>query len=177
MSSSSKADKRLLIASAIILTMTCIVAIIVLSSRIDNAGSTPPPTTTRPATTTGDAIAADLTRLPQAAPLAGELAEKIDTIEVLIKECPDYTTERRSQIGQHIAWLRQPSTLPEQMIIALGGNATEGLLRGLVTYTLSDWGLKDQIESSCLMPIGQQINVLLIAAGGEAIPAFEGVAE
>jgi len=177
MSSSSKADKRLLIASAIILAMTCIVAIIVLQSRGDSAGSTQSATATRQANTTGDAIAADLTRLPQATPLAGELAEKIDTIEALIKECPDYTNERRGQIEQHIAWLRQPSTLPEQMIIALGGNATEGLLRGLATYTLSDWGLKDQVESSCLMPIGKQINVLLVASGGEAIPAFEGVAE
>ena len=177
MSSSTKSDKRLLGISVIIFLITCIGAIIVLQTRMDVPGSPQPPTAMQQTNTTGNAIAVDLTQLPQATPLAGELAEKINAIETLIKECPDYTDERRGQIAQHIAWLRQPATLPEQMIIALGGNATEVLLRGLGTYTLSDWGLKDRLETSCLMPIGQQINVLLIEAGGEAIPAFDGVAE
>jgi hypothetical protein len=175
-SSPSKADKRLLIASVIIFVATCIGAVIVLQSRTGISSSTPP-TATSQANTTGSAIASDLTQLPQATPLAGELAEKIDAIEALIKDCPDYTNERRAQIAQHIAWLREPATLPEEMIIALGGNANEGLLRGLGTFTLSDWGLKDQPPDSCLLPIGQQINALIVAAGGEAIPAFEGVAE
>jgi hypothetical protein len=177
MSSSSKADKRLLFASIAIFFMTCVGAIIVLQSRMDITGSNPPATATYQTRDAADAILADLTQLPNATPLAGELAEKITAIETFIKDCPDYTNERRVQIAQHIAWLREPATLPQEMIIALGGNATEGLLRGLATYTLSDWGLKDRVESSCLLPIGQQLNALLVEAGGQAIPAFEGVAE
>ena len=146
-------------------------------SSFDVTGSTPPATATFQIDDTRDKIAADLTQLPQAATLSGELAEKIDALEALIKDCPDYTSERRTQIAQHIAWLREPSTLPQQMIIALEGNHTLGLLRGLATYTLSDWALKERSEDSCLMPIGQQINTLLVAEGGEAIPTFEGVAE
>jgi len=177
MSSSSKADKRLLIASVVIFLMTCVGAIFVLQSRMDVTGYNPPATATVQTNDKADAILADLTQLPNATPLTGALAEKINTIEALIKDCPDYTNERRVQIALHIAWLRDPATLPQEMIIALGGNATEGLLRGLATYTLSDWGLKDRVESSCLLPIGQQLNMLLVEAGGEAIPAFEGVAE
>jgi len=176
MTSPKTAGKRLFAVSVIIFTLTCIGAVIVLRSRTagDNPQQQMP---TQQANVASSAIAADLTQLPRATPLAGELAAKIDDLEALMKACPDYTSERRSQIAQHIAWLRQPSTLPEKMIIALGGNETEGLLRGIATYTLSDWGLKDQAQTSCLLPIGHQVNTLLVTAGGEAIPAFEGVAE
>lgn len=177
-SSPSKADKRLLMASLIVFALTCIGSLLVLLSNRDKLGGrTTPPTATFETNEFVDSIMEDLTQLPQATPLTGELAEKINALDGLIKTCPDYTNERRAQVEQHLAWLRDPATLPEQMIIALGGKATEGLLRGIGTFTLSDWGLKERAPSSCLLPIGQQTNVLIIEQGGEAIPAFAGVEE
>jgi hypothetical protein len=169
--SSSSADKRLFIGSVIIFVLTCLAAFVVLRPRDDTPSALP--TGTQEPLVARETVAANLTQLPQATPLSGEMAIKVDALEALIAACPDYTETRRTQSQQHIAWLRQPALLSQEMIIAVGSNPTAGLLRGLGTYALSDWGLKDQAAESCLRPIGQQINVLLLEAGGEAIAAFE----
>ncbi|MCZ7542181.1 MAG: hypothetical protein M5R40_00960 [Anaerolineae bacterium] len=42
---------------------------------------------------------------------------------------------------QHIDWIIDPSTIPADIIIALGSNASGKLIFGMATYTSSEWRL------------------------------------
>jgi hypothetical protein len=54
------------------------------------------------------------------------------------------------------------------------GNETVGrLLLGMSTFTLQDWQLLERPAQSCLVPIGQALNVLLVATGQPVTAGFE----
>lgn len=117
-------------------------------------------------------IITNLTQLPQATPLAGEAADQLDALAALVEACEDYTPERRSQMQQHIAWLRAPAELPADIIIALGSNPPGKLIFGMATYTSIQWRLNDSPTESCLLPIGERLNSMLVAAGEPPFPDF-----
>jgi hypothetical protein len=117
-------------------------------------------------------IIANLTQLPQATPISGDSAVQVNQLRTLVQSCPDYTSERRSQMEQHLEWLETPALIPSQIIIALGPNPTGRLIFGMATYTSIQWNLVDNIPNSCLLPIGKLLNEMLIAAEEEPFPIF-----
>lgn len=170
-STPSKNDRRLLIFSIAVFVVVCIFAAKTFLPRVLPTSELPQSTgQPMPASS---AINANLTAMPNSAPLSGPLAEQVGQIQTMMDACPDYSTERRSQMQQHIDWMLNPATIPNDMIIALGDNPNGNLIRGMATYTLSDWGLKNQAADSCLLSIGKQLNTMLVAQGLPLLESFE----
>ena len=74
---------------------------------------------------------------------------------------------------QQINLIIDPAQLSPDLILALGPNPRGRLLYGLGSTTALRWRLDDQPADSCLIPIGQRINELLLAAGEAPLAAFE----
>jgi hypothetical protein len=167
----AQADKRLFIGSLIIFLISLVMVGVVVVNR-----QSPTTSFARPAQvkTLEPQVIANLTSIPQSAVLTGELAEQVNQIQMMLNDCPAYSTERREQMQQHIDWLLNPSQLPRDMILALGSNPTGKLIVGMATYTLSDWGLKGRPVESCLLTIGQQLNNMLSATGETPFAEFGG---
>lgn len=139
-----------------------VVAVVVVGAQLAGAPDAPTP----PAALTLDPqIRLNLTQLPQATPLTGEAAAELLALQRLVAACPDYAPERRSQMQQHLAWLQNPASIPPDMIIALGANPTGKLLYGMATYTSIQWRLNDRPAESCLVPIAEMLDTMLVAAG------------
>lgn len=96
----------------------------------------------------------------------------LDEIQTLLDACPDYGQERRSQMQQHIDWLRDPAAIPADILLAMGAEPIGGLLRGMATYTAVQWRLLNQPAESCLLPVGRLVNTLLAANGEPTESAF-----
>jgi|FLYN01.1.fsa_nt_gi hypothetical protein len=118
-------------------------------------------------------IIANLTRLPQATPLSGESASRVNELRTLVDACPDYSESRRNQMEQHIEWLLHPAQIPADIIIALGANPTGKLIYGMATYTSIQWRVNNRPADSCLLPIGNALNQMLMTAGEEPFPIFD----
>lgn len=134
---------------------------------------TPGPNTGQIVATMDPAIIANLTALPDAPPLSGEEAQAVQTIADAVTACPDYSTERRRQMEQHIFWLNQPSQIPPDIILALGPNPTGRLIYGMAIYTSTEWRLQERPNPSCLLDIGLQLNTLLVANDEPALTIYE----
>ncbi len=118
-------------------------------------------------------IIANLTRLPQATPLSGDSANQVNELRTLVEACPDYVAARRGQMEQHIEWLLNPAQIPGDIVIALGDNPTGKLIYGMATYTSIQWRVNNRPPNSCLLPIGNMLNEMLVAAGEEPFPIFD----
>jgi|GEM_PF-1034606 len=132
-----------------------------------------PPTATTQRMTLDPQIIDNMTRLPAATPLAGEAAESLLELWRMIEECDAYAPERRSQMEQHIQWLLNPSEIPQDLMIALGTNPANRLIFGMATFTSAQWRIDEQPADSCLLPIGQRINEMLVEIGEEPFEVFE----
>ena len=122
-------------------------------------------------------VVANLTELPQAAPLSGDEAAQLNDFRALVESCPDYEAARRSQMLQHIEWLLNPALVPQDIFIALGADPTGKLIVGMATYTSIQWSLEDRPTDSCLLPIGNMLNEMLVAAGEEPFDVFNNLQE
>jgi hypothetical protein len=118
-------------------------------------------------------IIANLTTIPDAAPLSGAAAAEVNELHTLVKACVDYSPERLTQMEQHIEWLLNPAKLSRDMILALGPNPTGRLIFGMASYTSTQWRLKGRPPDSCLLPIGRMLNTMLVAAGEEPMAIFD----
>lgn len=148
------------------LALILVMAYIALSNR------TIQPSDPQQAMTLQPEIRANLTALPRATPLTGEAANELNTLASLVTACADYHEARQAQMLQHIAWLIDPSGIPADLIPAFGANPQERLLFGMMTYTQIDWRSVNQSRESCLFTIGQRVNTMLVAAGGDSFPDF-----
>jgi hypothetical protein len=181
----SKSDKRMLAASIIIFLASCILVGLAINSRtapgrtldLDINGNPIdlPQGTLMPGVADADAIIKQLTAMPSAQPLTGPLADEVRALAQMVSNCKDYVPARRDQMNQHIAWLLQPNTLPKEVIIALGTNINGGLILGMATYTLAEWGQHSKAPDSCLLPIGKKLNDMLANNGQERMPQFDSV--
>lgn len=163
----SNADKRFFFVSVAIFVLISIFALYtVLRRNTPAAENTPPPTVIA-----GLGVAA--TQLPAPVPAAGDFTEQVQRIAKMVEACPDYGDERRTQMKLHIGWLLAPDTIPEFMKIPLGSNPTGRLIEGMATYTSSEWGLHNKAPNSCLLPIGRQLNAMLVANGTEPLSVFQ----
>ena len=172
-------DKRLLAASIIIFLASGVIALLAIQSRSQSPKQVLNPSTSLDSqpvagTPLAPEVITQLTAIPSAQPLTGPLADEVHGVAQMISNCSDYSNERRSQINQHIAWMLQPATLPRDVTIALGSNINGGLLVGMATYTLSDWGQHAKAPDSCLLTIGKKLNAMLEANGKERFTEFDG---
>lgn len=164
-SSDARRMQHGLITGLIVLAM----AVVIIALQL--AGSSSEPSTGQRITLEPQ-IVANLTQLPQATPLSGDSARQINELKALVETCPDYTPARRNQMEQHIAWLITPAQIPADIIIALGANPTGKLIFGMATYTSIQWNLINRPPDSCLLPIGDMLNEMLVAAGEDPFPIF-----
>ena len=118
-------------------------------------------------------VIANLTTMPQATPLAAEDAEKFLTLKAQIETCEDYDDKRREQMLQHIAWLIDPSTVPQDMTILLDTNPQASLIFGMAGFTSIQWRILDRPAESCLVDIGRDLNVLLEAYGRNPVTIYD----
>jgi hypothetical protein len=116
------------------------------------------------------AVVANFTNVPPA--VSGELYAQVGDIERMLAECPDYSDERRSQMEQHIAWLRDPSQIPNDLLLAFGAEPSGRLIFGMATYTLIEWSSREYAPTSCLLTIGQLLNEMLVAVGETPVEEF-----
>jgi hypothetical protein len=119
-------------------------------------------------------IVENLTRLPKATPLAGQAANDMAGLRALVDACPAYDDGRRKQMIDQINLIINPAQLPRELIIALGPNPHTRLLFAIGTVTANRWQLDNKPSDSCLIPIGNRINQLLVAAGEPPLPVFDG---
>ena len=141
--------------------------------------ATEPPSTSPTATLGGGEIdaVATVTAASQLPSLSPEEAAPYQAIEALIRNCDAFHPNRRRAVNQHLGWLQSPSQIPANLVTLYGDDVTSQLLFGAAYLVAVEWKLADQPADSCLIPIGQQFNTLLLAAGREAIPEFAEVAQ
>ncbi len=178
----SKSDKRMLAASVIILLAACVIVVLTINARtaprstvLDINGNPidKPQGTLMPGVANPADIIKQLTAMPSAPPLTGLLADDVHAVAQMVSNCNEYVQARRDQMNQHIAWLLQPNTIPKEVIIAVGTNINGGLILGMATYTIAEWGQHAKAPDSCLLPIGKKLNDMLVANGEERFPEFD----
>jgi hypothetical protein len=118
-------------------------------------------------------IIANLTRIPKAPPLTGIEAQALNDLKVQIDACDGYSDERRAQMEQHIRWLLNPSTIPSDILIAVGPNPIGRLTFGMAGYTSTEWRLQNRPANSCLVAIGRTLNEMLVAAGEPPLTIYD----
>lgn len=122
-------------------------------------------------------VRANMTNVPLATPLSGDDASPFTDFELQIVSCADYSTERRSQMLQHIEWLVDPSGIPPDIISAFGSNVQGTLLFGMANYTSIQWRILDRPADSCLVEIGQQLDIMLVAFDQEPLGIYDEVSQ
>jgi hypothetical protein len=106
-------------------------------------------------------VRANATNIPLATALSPADASEYVAFQRQIAACADYAPERRSQMLQHMDWLIDPSTIPQDAISAFGTNVQGTLVFGMAGYTSIQWRILDQPAASCLVAIGRQLDAML----------------
>jgi len=178
----TKTDKRWLAAGLVIFITSAVVAVLAINARlaprqtaVDLKGDIidAPVGTLVPGVVGANDLIKQMTAMPNAPPLTGPLADDVHAVSQMVSNCNDYVQARRDQMNQHIAWLLQPNKIPKEVILALGTNINGGLIAGMATYTLAEWGQHAKAADSCLLPIGKKLNEMLAANGEERFTQFD----
>jgi hypothetical protein len=156
------------ILAGIVLLMVLSTVVFVLLNNGDSSSSSQP----QPVMTLDPQTIINLTQLPQATPLSGADADTWNEFRAKVDACDAYSPERRRQMKQHIQWLIDPSDMPPDVIVAMGGNVTERLIFGMAGYTSAQWRLNNRPPDSCLVPIGRALNDMLVALGDSPIDIY-----
>lgn len=160
-----------------------IVAVVIWLSLTNQTAPPALPTTTPSAAPTQEELSfsmtmdptliANLTSIPQATPLSSEDAEQFLIFVNRIETCEDYSPERRFQMLQHIAWLVDIASIPEDMLPVFGKNPDSTLIFGMASYTSIQWKLLERPAESCLIDIGRDLNLLLEGVGREPLTIYD----
>lgn len=118
-------------------------------------------------------VIANLTSIPNAPPLTEIEAQALNDLKARVDACDGYSDERRSQMEQHFRWLLEPSTIPPEILIAVGPNPIGRLIFGMAGYTSTEWRLQGRPADSCLIAIGKTLNELLVANGETALTIYD----
>ena len=157
--------------TGIVLLMVLSVAAIV--AIIHNGGTSSSQPSPQPIMTLDPQSVINLTALPEATPLSGAEAATWNDFRAQVDACADYSPDRRRQMDQHIQWLIDPSDMPPDVILAMGGNITERLVFGMAGYTSAQWRLIDRPPDSCLVPIGRALNDMLVKLGDTPLDIYD----
>jgi hypothetical protein len=158
---------RFFISLAVFAVTVAVVALSVLNRPSDRPVS-PTPAQIMPLDPT---VAANVQNV-EALALDAEGLAIVDQIAAQVEACPDYGPERRSQMNQHLTWLRDPTGIPSDILMAIGSNPMGRLALGMATYTAVEWRLLERPAESCLLPLGRVVNTLVVRLGETPDPAF-----
>lgn len=121
-------------------------------------------------------IIAQLTALPNATPISAEEDATLVNLRNDVLACADYSETRRSQMLQHLDWLRDPTVIPPDIAIAFSMSShsiTGGLIYGMAIFTSTEWRLLKRPASSCLIDIGRKLNDMLVTAGEPPLTIYD----
>ena len=165
---------RLELTALLVLIVGVVIIVAMRPPLAEEPGSLPLPTAPGQMMTLDPQIIANLTQYPQATPLAGQEANDITALRVLVDSCADFDSQRRGQMDEQIDFILHPASLPSEALIALGANPHGRLLYAIANLTSIQWQLIHSPASSCLVPIGKRLNQFLVADKQPPISAFEG---
>jgi hypothetical protein len=117
-------------------------------------------------------IIANMTNLPQSAPLTGAAAEEVNRLKTMINACADYDAARRSQVLQNVEWLLKPGEIPSDLLILYGTDPHAKLVFAIASVTSNQWKLNGRSADSCLLPIGRLLNQMLVESGQPPLTVF-----
>jgi len=117
-------------------------------------------------------IIANMTEIPQSAPLSGAAADQVNHLKTMIEACRDYSPERRTQVLQNIQLLLNPALIPPDLLIIYGANPHGTLIFAVASVTSNQWKLNGRSATSCLLPIGRIMNQMLVDSGQEPLTDF-----
>jgi len=113
------------------------------------------------------------TQMAEATPLSGEDAQVYLDLQAQVEACPDYSEARTGQILQHIEWLIDPSDIPSDAMLAMGTDIQGSLVFGMASFTQIEWRQADRPADSCLIDIGRELNIMLVAFGREPVTVYD----
>lgn len=158
--------QRVILAGYALLLVAIIGVVAALVINNNQRGSTPIMATADPVLIT------TLTALPEAVPLTGTAAAEMYALEVLVAACDEYSEARRTQINQHIRWLRYPAETPQQVLMAMAAT-NRSLLYGIADLTATEWRQRERPAVSCLRDLGLRLNDMLAAAGETPLAVYD----
>jgi len=141
--------------------------------------STPPARPSLPASATSSliltpapGIAATVTAVHKLPPLPPEQARPYLEIKMLVLACPEFHPNRQVAILRHMDWLMQPAAVPPELINMYGSGLSEQLIFGAAYTTAVEWKTGGRQPNSCLLPIGAQLNTMLVELDRQPLPEF-----
>jgi hypothetical protein len=139
-----------------------------------SASLTPSSTRTTPTfvLTAVPGIAATVTAVRKLAPLPAEQARPYLEIRDLVLECDQFHPNRRVTVLQHLEWLTNPADVPPEFINLYGNDLPGQLAFGAVYMVAIEWKAGGRQADSCLIPIGDQLNTILVGLGRQPAPEF-----
>lgn len=163
-------SRREIFLGIIVALMAGLIVFVLVSSARQNST----PQLANPAAMPLDATTiAMLTSVPNATPIAGELAAEIYGLESRIQACGDYPPERQEMMKQYLSWLFAPSTIPPAMLPLFSPNPTNRLIFAIAADTSTEWRRKQRPADSCLVPIGRTLDEILISVGENPINIYD----
>ena len=156
---------RAMIISAVLIFI--LAGVVLISGLVRNDNNTPSQMMTLPPD-----VVDQMTALPQATPLSEEAEQDVLEFLAKVETCTDFSPERLSQMRQHIRWLIVPAEIPADIIPAFGANPAAKLIFGMAGYTASEWRLLGRPADSCLVPIGLELNKMLIEVGEQPFEIY-----
>ena len=142
-------------------------------------GVSQPPTIASPPTATSNfvltavpGIAATVTAALKLPPLSPDQAAPYLEIQEMVQACSEFHNNRRLTVLNHIQWLTQPSQVPPQLINLYGDNVHSQLVFGAAYTVATEWKSRGRQPASCLIPIGDRLNIILVELGRKPVAEF-----
>jgi hypothetical protein len=139
----------------------------------------PAPTAALPPTATTDliieptaGIAATVTAVAKLPPLSSDQAAAYLEVRELVLACPEFHPNRQITLLRHLEWLTNPNQVPPEFITLYGDNVSGQLVFGAAYTVAVEWKTGGRQASSCLIPIGDRLNVILVELGRQPVPEF-----
>jgi hypothetical protein len=137
------------------------------------ARPSPSPSATSPLILTpAPGVAATVTAVHKLPPLPPEQARPFLEIKMLALGCQEFHPNRQVVILRHMDWLMQPAAAPPELINLYGSGLSEQLIFGAAYTTAVEWKTGGRRPDSCLIPIGTQLNTLLVELDRQPLPEF-----
>jgi hypothetical protein len=138
-----------------------------------------PPTAAAPPTATSNfvitpapGIAATVTAALKLPPLSSAQAAPYLEIQEMVQACQEFHNNRRLTILTHMQWLTHPSEVPPELINLYGDNVPGQLVFGAAYTVATEWKSGGRLPASCLVPIGDRLNVILVELGRKPVAEF-----
>ena len=117
-------------------------------------------------------IAATVTAIRKMPTLAAEQRLPYITVEEMVIACDAFHTKRQIAVLQHLSWLANPQAIPPEFITLYGDEASTKLAFGAVYLVAVQWKVDGRQPESCLIPIGNRLNEMVVGFGGKPVPEF-----